>query len=281
MHHMNSSTLTFLVAALLLALINPAPAATSESPAKPSGRMITLSDFGAEDLAYLAIPATPPSLAIVLVPDAYGLDDFTKAEADHLAALGYLVVAVDIYNGKETTDPGDLANLIANLDAATVMKTVNAGIRFFHESPKFEVDHVVAMGWGTGATYVFQAARENKTLDGAVTFYGPIETSDHAIGKFAAPLCAVYPQNDPLITHDSVLAFQQRMKDAGNDCEAWFIAADSGWSHPKSRTYNPVEDKEAWKVALPFLIRIAAEPVKPKHDSILDKAKDKIESIFH
>src|SRR5580658_10354100 len=84
-------------------------------PAKPAGRMITLSDFGAEDLAYLAIPATPPVLGIVLVPDAYGLDDFTKAEADHLAALGYLVTAVDIYNGKLTTDPGDLANLIQNL----------------------------------------------------------------------------------------------------------------------------------------------------------------------
>jgi len=263
------------------AALNQSTAHPDDSPpAKPASRMITLSDFGAEDLAYLAIPATPPTLAIVLVPDAYGLDDFTKAEADRLAALGYLVAAVDIYNGKQTTDPGDLANLIANLNAETVMKTVNSGIRFFHESPKFQVDHVVAMGWGTGATYVFQAARENKTLDGAITFYGPIESRDHIIGKFTAPLCAVYPANDPVTTHDNVLAFQQRMKEAGNDCEAWFIAADSGWSNPKSRTYNPVEDKEAWKVALPFLVRIGAEPVKPTHDSILDKAKDKIESIF-
>jgi carboxymethylenebutenolidase len=265
---------------LLATLAGLAQGQTNEAPDKPTGRMITLSDFGAEDLAYLAIPTTPPALAIVLVPDAYGLDDFTKAEADRLAALGYLVAAVDIYNGKETTDPGDLANLIANMNAATVMKTIDAGIRFFHESPKFQVDHVVAMGWGTGATYVFQAAQENRTLDGAITFYGPIESRDHVIGKFVAPLCAVYPENDPATTHDDVLAFQQRMKDAGNDCEAWFIAAGPGWSNPKSTTYNPVEDKEAWKVALPFLIRIGAEPPKPKHDSILDKAKDKIESIF-
>src|SRR5271156_3657364 len=160
----------------------PSPHRSDSPPAKPAGRMITLSDFGAEDLAYLAIPVTPPTLAIVLVPDAYGLDDFTKAEADRLAALGYLVLAVDIYNGKLTTDPGDLANLIANLNAATVMKTVDAGIRFFHESPKFRADHVVAMGWGVGATYVFQAARENKTLDGAITFYGPVETQPERVG---------------------------------------------------------------------------------------------------
>jgi len=235
------------------------------SSSKPTGRMITLSDFGAEDLAYLAVPVTPPTLGIVLVPDAYGLDDFTKA---------------DIYNGKQTTDPGDLANLVANLNAATVMKTLDAGIRFFHESPKFRVDHVVAMGWGTGATYVFQAARENKLLDGAITFYGPVVTSDHGLGKFDAALCAVYPENDPVATHETVLAFQQRMKDAGNDCDAWFIAAGPGWSNPKSKAYNRTEDKEAWKVALPFIIRIGAEPVKPKGNSILDKAKDKIESIF-
>ena len=283
--------LLFVIATLVLVFVGLARATDDDgdtstarqadaSPTKPTGRMITLSDFGAEDLAYLAIPATPPALGIVLVPDAFGLDDFTKAEADRLAAQGYLVIAVDIYNGKQTTDPGDLANLIANLNAATVMKTLDSGIRFFHESPKFHVDHVVAVGWGTGATFVFQAARESKDLDGAITFYGPVETRDHVLGKFTAPLCAVYPDKDLVATRENVLAFQQLMKTSGNDCEAWFIAAGSGWSNPKSKTYSPAEDKEAWKVALPFIIRIGAEPVKPRHDSILDKAKDKFENFF-
>ena len=249
-------------------------------PSKPTGRTITLSDFGAEDLAYLAIPVTPPSLGIVLVPDAYGLDDFTKHEADRLAEQGYLVVAIDIYNGRQTLDPGELANLTANLSTDSVMKTVTAGIRFFHESPKFRVDHVVAMGWGAGATYVYQAARTNKTLDGAITFYGPVGTNEQAAVKFAAPLCAVYPENDLVATHENVQAFQHAMKDAGNDCEAWFIDAGRGWSNPKSKTYNPAEDREAWKVALPFIVRISSLPVKPKDTSIIDKAKDGIENIF-
>jgi carboxymethylenebutenolidase len=255
-------------------------APVNAAPFKPVGEIRPLSDYGADDVAYLSIPVTAPQVGIVLVPDAYGLDDFTKAEADRLAGLGYIVLAVDIYNGHLTTDPGDLANLIANLNAATVMKTIDAGIRLFHESPKFHVDHIIAMGWGTGATYVFQAARDNKMLDGAITFYGPVETGEHALGKFTAPLCAVYPQNDPVATHESVLAFQQAMKTAGNDCEAWFIAAGAGWSNPKNKAYNPVEDKEAWKVALPFVLRIGAEPVKVRKDSILEKAKDKFEDFF-
>jgi carboxymethylenebutenolidase len=245
-----------------------------------AGRLIQLSDFGDDSLAYLAIPATPPTVGIVLIPDAYGLDDFTRAEADRLAAQGYLVAAIDIYNGKQTLDPGDLANLISNLNAASVMKTVDAGIRFFHESPKFRTDHVVAMGWGTGANYVFQEARESKTLDGAITFYGPVITADHSVGHFSAPLCAVYSDRDPNATHDIVLNFQQRMKDAGNDCEAWFIAAPAGWSNPKNKAYNPIEDREAWKVALPFLVRIGAEPVKDHNPTIIDKAKDSLDNFF-
>ena len=273
-----SKMLWLLVVCTLITTL--ARGADDAAPAKPTGRMITLSDFGAEDLAYLAVPVTPPTLAVVLVPDAYGLDDFTKRQADWLAGQGYLVAAVDVYNGRKTTDAGDLANLVANLNAASIMKTIDGGVRFFHESPKFRVDHVVAMGWGVGANYVFQAARENKGLDGAITFYGPIETPDHPVGKFSAALCAVYPANDLSTPRDAVLAFLQRMKDAGNDCEGWFIAAGSGWSHPRSRTYNPVEDKEAWKVALPFLVRIGAQPAKDHKASIIDQAKDKLDNFF-
>lgn len=251
------------------------------SATKPVGRTITLSDFGAEDLAYLCVPTTPPTLGIVLVPDVYGLDSFTKAEADRLAAMGYLVLAVDIYNGHTTTDPGDMASITANMNAESAMKTLDSGFRFFRESPKFKVDHIVAMGWGTGANYVFQAAREDKLLDGAITFYGPVETQSTRVGKFVAPLCSLYPEKDAVATHDNVMTFENLMKAAGNDFSAWFIAAGSGWSNPGSKTYNPTEDKEAWKVAVPFLIRIAAEPVKDrKPPSIIDKAKDGIKKIF-
>ena len=214
----------------------------------------------------------------MLVPDAYGLDDFTKHEAERLAGEGYLAVAVDIYNGRQTTDPGEIANLTANLDSPTVMKTVNAGIRLFNESPKFHVDHVVAVGWGVGAKYVLQAAHESKLLDGAVTIYGPVETQ--GAKKSAVPICAIYPENDPIATHDVVLDYQHGMRDAGNDFTAWFIAAGAGWSNPQNKHYNPVEDREAWKVAEPFIVRIGAEPVRSKNPSVIDKMKDGVKGVI-
>jgi len=259
---------------------------TDSTPAPQlAGKMVTLGDFGDEDIAYLSLPATPPSLGIVLVPDIYGLDDFTKGEADRLAKLGFVVLAVDTYNGHHSTDPAAIATLLGNLDVAASMKAVDAGIRLLHESRRVQVGHVVVMGWGTGARFAFQAARENKTLDGAILFYGPVETDVEKIGKFLAPVCAVYPNNDPTTTHAEVQVFEHMMKDAGNDFSAWFIAAGAGWSNPASKNYNAVEDREAWKVAMPFLVRIGAEPVMVRHESMVDKMKDKVKdqfnSIFH
>lgn len=246
--------------------------------ARPAGRSITLSDFGAEDLGYLAIPATPPTVGIVLVPDAYGLDDFTRQEADRLAGDGYLVVAVDIYNGKQMNDPGQIANMVANLDGPTVMKTVEAGVRLFHESPKFHVDHVVTVGWGVGATYVWQATSSPYPPDGAVMFYGPVQTN--AVTKTPIPVCALYSDRDPAVTRDSVLSFQHALRDQGSDFTAWFIAAATGWSNPQSKAYNPGEDREAWKVAEPFIMRIGTEPVKKYGPSEIDKVKDSVKNIW-
>jgi carboxymethylenebutenolidase len=260
---------------------NDSPLAEAKSPdptpPKASGRPITLSDFGAEDLGYLAVPNTPPTVGVVLVPDAYGLDEFTRRQAERLAADGYIAVAVDIYNGKMLTDPGQIANMVANLDGPTVLKTVEAGVRLFHESPKFRVDHVVVVGWGIGANYAWQSAHDENGPDGAILFYGPVQSGK--MDKCPVPVCALYSDRDPAVTRDAVLDFQHGMRDAGSDFTAWFIAAQSGWSNPQNKYYNPVEDGEAWKVAEPFIMRIGAEPVR-KRDTTVDKVKDSVKNLF-
>jgi carboxymethylenebutenolidase len=252
-------------------------AAESATSTSKGVQVIALGDYGADDIGFLAIPNTPPKVGIVLVPDAYGLDDFTKREAERLAAEGYLAVAVDIYNGKKTTDPGQIANMVANLDGPSVMKTISAGVRLFHENPKVHVDHVVMVGWGVGANYVWQAAHDDNAPDGAILFYGPLQTG--TVRKCPVPICALYSDRDPSVTRPGVLDFQHAMRNAGSDFTAWFIAAGSGWSNPQSKNYSPIEDAEAWKVAAPFIMRIAAEPVRKK-GGVVDKVKKGVKSLL-
>jgi dienelactone hydrolase len=129
-----------------------------------------------------------------------------------------------------------------------------------------------------GANYVWQATSGPYPPDGAVLFYGPVQTN--AVTKSPIPVCALYSDRDPAITRQSVLDFQHALRDAGSDFTAWFIASAPGWSNPQSKAYSPGEDREAWKVAEPFLMRIAAEPVRKEGPSELDKVKDSVKNIW-
>ncbi len=131
-----------------------------------------------------------------------------------------------------------MANRAANQDITAVMKTISAGVRVFHESPKFRVGHVVLMGWGNGARFVYQAARTDRRSTAASCSTARSRRTWRKIGKFAAPLCAVYPNNDPAITHESVQVFERMMKDSGTTFPPGSSPPTGGWSNPASKTYK-------------------------------------------
>ena len=71
---------------------------------------IDLSDLAADRdgsrklRGYLASPAgTGPWPAVVMIHEIFGLDDVMRRHADHLAGLGYLTLAVDLFSAGGTT----------------------------------------------------------------------------------------------------------------------------------------------------------------------------------
>src|ERR1700736_4973534 len=70
---------------------------------------IDLSDLAADRdgsrklRGYLARPAgTAPWPALVMIHEIFGLDDVMRRHADHLADLGYLTLAVDLFSAGST-----------------------------------------------------------------------------------------------------------------------------------------------------------------------------------
>jgi carboxymethylenebutenolidase len=55
---------------------------------------------------YLAEPSGTVRAGVVVVHDWYGQLPHVRAIADELAAAGLAALAVDLYDGRTTTDPG-------------------------------------------------------------------------------------------------------------------------------------------------------------------------------
>src|SRR5580698_1398364 len=66
---------------------------------------------------YLATPAKPGRYGgIVVAPEWWGLTDWVKEQTGKLAAEGYVVLAVDFYDGKvasDATEAGELSGALA------------------------------------------------------------------------------------------------------------------------------------------------------------------------
>ena len=67
---------------------------------------VSIKTAGGRDVsAALAVPATTPAPAVLLIHEWWGLNDQIKTMAAEFAKEGFLALAVDLYGGKVATDP--------------------------------------------------------------------------------------------------------------------------------------------------------------------------------
>jgi len=105
------------------------PHPVDPNPPTPSGKMLTLPlAAGGTALAYVAQPKKAATGAVLVLHEWWGLNDFVKSHADDLAEQGYLVLAVDLYNGTVATTPDEAGKLMQGLDPAHAAAVEKAGI---------------------------------------------------------------------------------------------------------------------------------------------------------
>lgn len=254
-----------LVGPLVAAEGTEAPAA----PAKLSGKMITLGDFGAEDLGYLVLPLVAPAGGVVIIHDRFGLDDHTKRLAEEFAGKGYLAIAVDLYNGRSSNDPAQANVLLSNMRVESAMKTIQAGERLLKESPRLKVPHVALVGCNSGGTIAILAAQQIKDIDAVAAVNPMIAPREKKISKYRVPIILIDPGTPPAGLEE----FQKLMDDMRNPLAVYTLeGVPEGFADPRSANHNASHAEKAWQMVDDFLKREFAKPEKAP--SIIDKVED-------
>ncbi len=242
-------------------------AALAKSIVPSKGRLVRLDN----DLVgyYVAPKTTKPVPAILVMMEAFGLNDNIKRVCDKLAQNGYAALAPDFYHGT-TFAYTDLKGAIAKLKGLkdeVVMAEFGKGLDFLNKQKKVSRQGVGVTGFCMGGRLTFLAnATYAQQIKAAVSFYGGgIAAKDDVAGrqnllaqakKMQAPLMLMYGSDDSYIMaeeHERVaLALSQAKKRYAINV---FPGAGHGFMSDRRDSYNPAAATEAWEMTMAFFDR--------------------------
>ncbi len=204
---------------------------------------------------------------ILVAHEWWGLNDFTKAQANKLAAMGYVALAVDLYgDGRNTTDPKVAQEWAGQVRGTPRLRQrIQAGLTALLRDPRVDGDRIAAIGFCFGGTAVLELAYSGARIDGVATFHaGLILPGPEDLGRVKAKFLVMHGADDPYAAPELIARFQNSLRQAGVDWQMVFYGnAVHSFTNPaagddksKGAAYNPPAAKRSWEHLKLFLREI-------------------------
>jgi carboxymethylenebutenolidase len=204
--------------------------------------------------AYLSVPQGPgPHPGIIVIHEWWGLNDHIKHWADRLATAGYAALAVDLYGGVITDTPDAAMKAMKAVDPQQAIAVVKAGFDFLGTDSRIKASKRAAIGWCFGGAYSLQAALTIPNLDGAIIYYGQLETDPKKLSAIKAPILGIFGKRDKGIPPDKVAEFAAALKQAGVRHDIHEYDAEHAFANPSNPKYDEKASADAWTHVLAFL----------------------------
>lgn len=201
-------------------------------------------------------PARRPG--VLVVHEWTGINPYTRARVEQLAALGYVAFAADIYGkGIRPATPKEAAETAGRYkgDRALLRERVRAGLEALRRQPGVDPAKVAAIGYCFGGTAALELARSGADVLGVVSFHGGLDTPAPGDAKqIKAKLLVLHGADDPWVPAPQVAAFEDEMRAAKVD---WQLVKYSGAVHSftnpgagndpsKGAAYDEAADRRSW-----------------------------------
>ncbi|HEY9641431.1 MAG TPA: dienelactone hydrolase family protein [Coleofasciculaceae cyanobacterium] len=239
-------------------------AATPSTGSTASGAMVTLAENLQGYYVHPTAQGTYP--AVVVIMEAFGLNDYVKSVCDRLAQAGYAALAPDFYHGATFayTDINSAVAKLKTLNDDTVMAEFGKGLDFLAGRPELKAGTIGTIGFCMGGRFAFLASAVHPDkLKAAVTFYGGgIAANPDPLGRKAlldqapaiqAPIMLMYGADDQSIAADEheriALALSTNKK---RYVLSVFPNAGHGFFSDRRDNYNAAASEEAWAMTLAF-----------------------------
>ena len=236
---------------------------------------------------YVALPSEPgPHPGVLVIQEVFGLTDHIRAQADKLAAAGYIAAAPDLYyldEVRKTIDLPDIEDAIMAVVSGnpdeyigglpedrqdTVRRALAWRTGNSEKMPTFvadasailswlsardDVEKVGSIGWCMGGGINAAMVATGVELDAASIWYGPLPTADK-VANIKAPLELHYGTADQLA--GAVPAFEEAAKAAGKDVTSYLYEdAPHAFNNEQRASYRADASALAWERTWAFFAK--------------------------
>ncbi len=208
--------------------------------------------------------------AILVVPEWWGLNDYTKSRARQLASLGYVAMAVDMFgDGKIAANPQEAQELTKPyyMDPHLAKTMLEAALVKLKTIPVTDASNIGAIGYCFGGNVVLNAAKLGADLKGVVSFHGGLGGAPADKKLLKAKILVCHGSSDKFVTEQNVFDFKHAMDSIGADYNFKAYAnATHAFTNPDATKigkqfnmpieYNEAADKASWNDMKAFFEKI-------------------------
>lgn len=205
--------------------------------------------------AALALPDAERAPSVLLIHEWWGLNDQIKSVAAELAGLGYVALAVDLYDGEVADTAEGARSLMQDVDKQEATETLTTWISWLREHDRTN-DKVSTIGWCFGGGWSLNASLA-APVDATIIYYGSVEKSADQLQSLQGPVLGHFAEQDEWINRDMVNGFKEAMKKAGKAdlLSVHWYDANHAFANPTGARYDAEDAALAWERTTAFLDR--------------------------
>jgi carboxymethylenebutenolidase len=193
-----------------------------------------------------------------MIHENKGLNDNIKNMANLLAKEGYVILAVDLFNGEVTKDQKRASELTQAIrdNPAVAIANLKSAVTYLGSLANVNPDKIASLGWCFGGQQSLQLALNSKEhpLSATVIYYGRLVTEPETLLTIQWPVLGIFGDQDKSISVDSVKQFEEALNTNGIPNEIYiYEGVGHAFANPSGDNYAPEETQDAWKKTVSFL----------------------------
>lgn len=234
-------------------LVFPKSANTSMTESDNTESPATITSSSSSSLVGNKLPA------VVMIHENRGLNEHIKMMADTLAKEGYVVLAVDLFNGQVASnqqDAGPLSDAVRE-NPTEAIANLRAAVRYLASLENVNPSQISSLGWCFGGQQSLQLALNTEPkypLSSTVIYYGRLVSDPDELSKIKWPVLGIFGDQDDSIPVENVTNFKAALDSIGIPNEIYiYKGVGHAFANPSRDSYAPDQTADAWNKTLLFL----------------------------